>query len=123
MDNKERDMPKVETVTRETKEYFDGDELATNVFITKYALRDKDGEFHETSPNDMHVRLAAEFSRIEDKFGGSKLTKEAIFDSIKGFKKIVPQGSPMYGIGNNFVNVVSGCSIIGGRQDFCSLVE
>ena len=82
-------MPKIETVTRETKEYFEGDELATNVFITKYALRDKEGQFQETSPNDMHNRLAGEFARIEDKFGGSKMSKEEIFENIKGFDKIV----------------------------------
>ena len=116
-------MSKVETVNRETKEYFDGDDLATNVFITKYALRDKDGEFHESNPNDMHVRLADEFSRIEEKFGGKKLTKEAIFDSIKGFKKIVPQGSPMYGIGNNFVNVsLSNCVVVESPEDNISSI-
>ena len=116
-------MPKIETVTRETKEYFEGDELATNVFITKYALRDKEGQFQEASPNDMHVRLAGEFARIEDKFGGSKMSKEEIFESIKGFKKIVPQGSPMYGIGNNFVNVsLSICVVVESPGDNISSI-
>ena len=117
-------MAKVETVTRETKEYFKEDDLATNVFITKYALRDKDGNFHETNPNDMHIRLANEFGRIEDKFGGSnKLSKETIFDSIKGFNKIVPQGSPMYGIGNNFVNVsLSNCVVVESPEDNISSI-
>ena len=116
-------MSKVETVTRETKEYFDGDDLATNVFITKYALRDKEGDFRETNPNDMHIRLAGEFARIEDKFNGNKLTKENIFDSIKGFKKIVPQGSPMYGIGNNFVNVsLSNCVVVDSPKDNISSI-
>jgi len=116
-------MPKIETVTRETKEYFEGDELATNVFITKYALRDKEGQFQEASPNDMHVRLAGEFARIEDKFGGSKMSKEEIFESIKGFKKIVPQGSPMYGIGNNFVNVsLSNCVVVESPGDNISSI-
>ena len=116
-------MSKIETVTRETKEYFDGDDLATNVFITKYALRNKEGVFQEKNPDDMHVRLANEFSRIEDKFGGNKLSKETIFDSIKGFKKIVPQGSPMYGIGNNFVNVsLSNCVVVDSPQDNISSI-
>ena len=116
-------MSKIETVTRETKDYFDGDDLATNVFITKYALRNKEGVFQEKNPDDMHVRLANEFSRIEDKFGGNKLSKETIFDSIKGFKKIVPQGSPMYGIGNNFVNVsLSNCVVVDSPQDNISSI-
>jgi ribonucleoside-diphosphate reductase alpha chain len=119
----ERDMSKVETVNRETKEYFNGDELATNVFITKYALRDKQGEFKEKNPNDMHIRLTSEFSRIEDKFGGKSMSKEEIFDSIKGFKKIVPQGSPMYGIGNNFVNVsLSNCVVVESPEDNISSI-
>ena len=116
-------MSKIETVTRETKEYFDGDDLATNVFITKYALRDKSGEFHETNPNDMHIRLAKEFARMEEKFGGAKLSKEVIFDNIKGFNKIVPQGSPMYGIGNNFVNVsLSNCVVVDSPKDNISSI-
>ena len=123
MNGKEREMSKVETVNRETKEYFNGDDLATNVFITKYALRDKNGDFHETNPNDMHIRLANEFSRIEDKFGGNSLSKETIFESIKGFKKIVPQGSPMYGIGNNFVNVsLSNCVVVESPKDNISSI-
>jgi len=119
----EKEMSKVETVTRETKEYFDGDDLATNVFVTKYALRDKNGDFFETNPNDMHIRMATEFSRMEEKFGGNKLTKENIFDSIRGFKKIVPQGSPMFGIGNNFVNVsLSNCVVVDSPQDNISSI-
>jgi len=119
----ENEMSKVETVNRETKEYFDGDELATNVFITKYALRDKKGDFKETNPNDMHIRIASEFSRIEAKFGGKQLSKETIFDDIKGFKKIVPQGSPMYGIGNNFVNVsLSNCVVVDSPKDNISSI-
>ena len=119
----EKDMSKVETVNRETKEYFNGDDLATNVFITKYALRDKQGEFKEKNPNDMHIRIAEEFARIEDKFGGSSLSKKDIFDNIKGFKKIVPQGSPMYGIGNNFVNVsLSNCVVVESPEDNISSI-
>ena len=116
-------MAKIETVTRETREYFKEDDLATNVFITKYALRDKEGVFQEKNPNDMHLRLANEFSRIEDKFGGKKLSTIQIFESIKGFKKIVPQGSPMYGIGNNFVNVsLSNCVVVESPEDNISSI-
>ena len=123
MNRKELEMSKIETVKRETKEYFKGDDLATNVFITKYALRDKAGAFHEKNPNDMHKRLSAEFSRIEDKFGGNKMSKEDIFDSIKGFNKIVPQGSPMYGIGNNFVNIsLSNCVVVDSPDDSISSI-
>jgi len=123
MNKKEKDMSKVETVNRETKEYFNGDDLATNVFITKYALRDKAGDFQETNPNDMHIRLASEFARMEDKFSINAVTKEAIFDNIKGFKKIVPQGSPMYGIGNNFVNVsLSNCVVVESPEDNISSI-
>jgi len=116
-------MPKVDTVTRETKEYFEGDDLATNVFITKYALRDKEGEFHEKNPNDMHLRLTKEFARIEEKFGKKKLSEKQIFDHLKGFKKIVPQGSPMYGIGNNFVNAsLSNCVVVDSPLDNISSI-
>ena len=116
-------MSKVETVTRETQEYFEGDNLATNVFVTKYALRDKQGDFHETNPNDMHIRLATEFARMEEKFGGNKLPKETIFDNLKGFKKIVPQGSPMFGIGNDFVKVsLSNCVVVDSPQDNISSI-
>ena len=89
-----------------TKDYFNGDELAANVFVTKYALRDKEGNFLEKTPDDMHERIASEFSRIEEGFGGDrKLSKDEIYDLIKNFDFVVPQGSPMAGIGNNQVNV------------------
>ena len=123
MNRRELEMSKIETVKRETKDYFKGDDLATNVFITKYALRDKSGAFHEKNPNDMHKRLAGEFSRIEEKFGGNKLSKDDIFESIKGFNKIVPQGSPMYGIGNNFVNIsLSNCVVVDSPDDSISSI-
>ena len=72
-------MDKFEKAKKETLEYFNGDELATNVFLTKYALRGKDGVLVENTPDDMHDRLAKEFARIEKKFGGSRaLSYEAI---------------------------------------------
>ena len=69
------------------KDYFNDDELASNVWLTKYALKDKNGKFLEETPDDMHDRIASEFARIEEKFGGEKtLSKQQIFDLIKNFK-------------------------------------
>lgn len=81
--------------------YFKGDELAADVWTNKYALRNGE-EFKESTPDDMHRRLASEFARIEkDKFE-VPLEEEEIYQLFKNFKYIVPQGSPMYGIGNNY---------------------
>ena len=86
-----------EEVRAKTLEYFNGDELATNVFITKYCLKDKQGNFTELSPDDMHVRMTKEFARVEKKFGGpSALSYDDIYELLKDFNKVVPQGSPMY---------------------------
>jgi len=113
-------------VREATLEYFGGDELATNVFMTKYCLRDKKGAFLERTPDDMHRRLAAEFARIEDKFEcGSKsyLTKDEIYAFFKDFKYIVPQGSPMMGIGNSHVNVsLSNCVVVDSPNDNISSI-
>ena len=94
-----------EEVLRSTLEYFDGDELATNVWITKYALRDNEGNILEKNPDDMHRRLAKEFARIEQNKFKEPFTEEFIYEMFKGFKRIIPQGSPMYGIGNNYQTV------------------
>ena len=101
-------------VREATLQYFAGDELATNVFITKYCLRDKDGNYMEKTPDDMHERMAKEFSRIEQKHGGPRaLSHDKIKDYFKNFKYIVPQGSPMMGVGNNYVNVsLSNCVVV-----------
>ena len=74
-------------------EYFNGDELAANVFVTKYALCDKSGNFYEETPDDMHRRLAKEFSRIEKKYE-NPMSEEEIYDLFKDFKFVIPQGSP-----------------------------
>jgi len=95
-------------VRESTLEYFGGDELATNVFMTKYCLKDAKGNFIERTPDDMHRRLAKEFARMEDKFitrESNHLTEDVIYGFLKDFKYIVPQGSPMMGIGNDYVNV------------------
>jgi ribonucleoside-diphosphate reductase alpha chain len=113
-----------EDLVREgTLDYFRGDELATNVWMTKYALRDKSGDFMEETPNDMHQRLAKEFARIETKFETSGLSYDEIYDLFKDFKYIVPQGSPMYGIGNDYVNAsLSNCVVVASPSDNVSSI-
>ena len=115
-----------EEIREETLKYFNGDDLATNVFMTKYCLRDGDGNFIEKNPDDMHRRLAKEFARMEDKFITQKsnhLTEEEIYSFLKDFKYIVPQGSPMMGIGNDYVNVsLSNCVVIDNPQDSVSSI-
>ena len=109
-----------------TLEYFDNDELATNVFMTKYCLRDENNNFVEKTPDNMHQRLAKEFSRIEKKFSKDDnlaLSEEEIYSYLKDFKYIVPQGSPMMGIGNNYVNVsLSNCVVVESPDDNISSI-
>ena len=98
-------------------DYFRGDELAANVFITKYALQDGDGNYIEKTPNDMHKRLAGEFARIEAKYP-NPLNRHEIFGLLKDFKYIVPQGSPMSGIGNDCkIQSLSNCFVIESPHD------
>ncbi len=93
--------------------YFGGDELATTVWMSKYALKDSDGNIYERTPDDMHRRIARELARIELKYP-NPMAEEEIFETLKDFKYIVPQGSPMAGIGNNFqVSSLSNCFVIG----------
>ena len=105
-------------------EYFNGDKLALNVFMTKYALRDKNGILLEKTPDNMHDRLAKEFARVEKKFAGARaLSYEQIRESFDGFKYIVPQGSPMMGIGNDHVNVsLSNCVVVDSPADTISSI-
>jgi ribonucleoside-diphosphate reductase alpha chain len=111
-------------VTEASIKYFNGDELAANVFTTKYALKNKQGTYEEATPDDLHVRLAKEFARIEAKFGGpNQLSFEQILNDIKGFKYIVPQGSPMFGIGNDFaVASLSNCVVVASPDDNVSSI-
>ena len=106
------------------EEYFGGDGLAANVWLTKYALKDQSGKILEETPDDMHNRIASEFARMENKFGGENaLSQEQIYDLIKNFKYIVPQGSPMMGIGNNHVNVsLSNCVVVASPEDNISSI-
>lgn len=110
-------MYKFEEVLSSCLEYFGGDTLAANVFINKYCLRDLDGNFLELNPSDMHKRLASEFARMEAKWDNG-LSEEEIYSWISNFDYIVPQGSPMYGIGNNTVNVsLSNCVVVDSPED------
>lgn len=93
--------------------YFKGDELAARVWVNKYAVKDSFGNIYEKSPEDMHWRIANEVARIEDKYPQALSAKE-LFDVFDHFKYIVPQGSPMTGIGNNYqVASLSNCFVIG----------
>ena len=99
--------------------YFNGDELAARVWATKYALKDSDGNYYELTPDDMHHRIASEIARIEQKYP-NPLTEETIYSLLKDFRYLVPQGSPMAGIGNGFqVGSLSNCFVIGldGKPD------
>ncbi|MGM9804723.1 MAG: adenosylcobalamin-dependent ribonucleoside-diphosphate reductase [Muribaculaceae bacterium] len=94
-------------------EYFHGDELAAKVWVSKYALKDSFGNIYELTPDDMHHRLAKEISRIENKYE-NPMSEQQVYELIKDFKYIVPQGSPMSGIGNNYqVGSLSNCFVIG----------
>jgi len=101
-------------VLKHSTAYFKGDELAASVWMNKYALKDSAGNIYELTPDDMHRRLAKEVARIENKYS-NPLTEEEIYELFKDFKYIIPQGSPMAGIGNNFqVSSLSNCFVIGG---------
>lgn len=96
-----------------TLDYFKGDELAAKVWSTKYALKDDKGNILERTPTDMHHRIAGEIARVEKKYPNPMSEKE-IFDLMDHFRYIVPQGSPMTGIGNDFqVASLSNCFVIG----------
>jgi len=100
-------------VRKETSQYFKGDELAAEVWVNKYCLKDSDGNLYEKSPKDMHWRLAEELARIESKYP-NPISKEEIFETLDGFNRIVPQGGSMSGIGNNKQIVsLSNCFVIG----------
>lgn len=96
-----------------TLAYFDGDELAARVWVNKYAMKDSFGNIYEKSPADMHHRLAGEMARIERKYP-NPVPEEEIFSLLDHFRFIIPAGSPMTGIGNNYqVASLSNCFVIG----------
>ncbi|MDR1129801.1 MAG: ribonucleoside-diphosphate reductase, adenosylcobalamin-dependent, partial [Prevotellaceae bacterium] len=93
--------------------YFDGDELAANVWINKYALKDSFGNIFEQTPDDMHRRIAGEIARIEQKYE-NRMDRDEIYLLLKDFKYLIPQGGPMTGIGNEYqIASLSNCFVIG----------
>jgi len=98
-------------------DYFKGDDLAARVWVNKYALKDSQGNIYELTPNDMHRRIAKEISRVEQRYP-NPMSEDEVFDLIKDFKYIVPQGSPMAGIGNPYqIASLSNCFVIGNDGD------
>jgi ribonucleoside-diphosphate reductase alpha chain len=103
----------VEEVRKMATVYFKGDELAANVWLNKYALKDSQGNLYELTPDEMHWRIAHEIARIEKKYP-NPVSAEDVYHLLKDFKFIVPQGGPMTGIGNNFqISSLSNCFVIG----------
>lgn len=102
---------------KETLKYFNGDDLAARVWVNKYALKDSFGNIYESSPDAMHKRLASEIGRIEDKYE-NPMGVAQIYDLLKNFKYIVPQGGPMTGIGNEYqIASLSNCFVVGNEGD------
>jgi ribonucleoside-diphosphate reductase alpha chain len=115
MQEKQQQSYPYERVLEESTRYFRGDTLAANVWINKYALKDSNGKLYELTPDDMHWRLAGEIARIEQKYP-DPMPVEEIYFLFKDFRYIIPQGSPMAGIGNNFqVSSLSNCFVIGNQ--------
>ena len=109
-----------EEVFAASTEYFKGDTLAANVWMNKYALKDSDGKIYERNPDDMHRRLAKEIARIEKNYP-NPLSENELFELFKDFKYIIPQGSPMAGIGNDFqISSLSNCFVIGDDKNMDS---
>jgi len=102
---------------RSSLEYFNGDELAAKVWANKYALKDSYGNLFEKNPDEMHWRLAREIARIEAKYP-NPLKEEEVYELLKGFRYIVPQGGPMAGIGNPYqIASLSNCFVVGSGAD------
>ena len=119
MKQKEYKKFSVEEVKEATIKYFGGDQLAADVWMNKYALKDSDGNIFELTPDDMHHRIASEIARIENRYP-NPMSEEEVFEVLKDFRYIVPQGSPMAGIGNDFqISSLSNCFVIGtnGNSD------
>ncbi|MBO5972937.1 MAG: adenosylcobalamin-dependent ribonucleoside-diphosphate reductase [Alistipes sp.] len=99
-----------------SREYFQGDELAAQVWVSKYALKDSFGKIYESTPEDMHHRIASELARIEGNYPNS-LGHDEIFELLDHFRYVIPQGGPMTGIGNNLqVASLSNCFVIGHKN-------
>lgn len=108
-------MYPIDEVKAAAKEYFHGDSLAGDVWANKYALKDSDGNIYELTPDEMHHRIAREIARIEKKYP-NPMQEDEIYQVLKDFRYIVPQGSPMAGIGNDFqISSLSNCFVIGNK--------
>jgi len=108
-----------EEAVEASNRYFNGDALAAQVWVSKYALKDSDGNIYELTPDDMHRRLANELARIEANYPEG-MSSDEIFELLRDFRYVVPQGSPMAGIGNNRqVGSLSNCFVVGidGKPD------
>src|SRR5690606_28569604 len=106
-----------EEVFEESLKYFKGDDVAARVWLNKYAIKDSVGNINEKSPDDMPHRIASEIARIESRYK-NPMSEEQIYDLIKDFKYIIPQGSPMTGIGNPFqIASLSNCFVIGNKGE------
>jgi ribonucleoside-diphosphate reductase alpha chain len=115
----ERKIYSHEEAVAASREYFNGDDLAARVWANKYALKDSYGNLYEKTPDDMHRRLASEICRIEKRYR-NPLPEEVIYNTLRDFKYIIPQGGPMTGIGNDFqIASLSNCFVIGndGHSD------
>ena len=111
----EKKTYKMDDAQKASEKYFDGDQLAARVWLSKYALKDSDGNLYEQTPDDMHHRIASELARIEKNYA-NPVDEKVFFDLLKHFKYIVPQGGPMSGIGNNRQIVsLSNCFVIGNE--------
>ncbi|MBO5717866.1 MAG: adenosylcobalamin-dependent ribonucleoside-diphosphate reductase [Alistipes sp.] len=114
--NEQISTVKYEDAVAASKEYFKGDDLAAQVWVSKYALKDSFGNIYEKSPEDMHNRIAKELARIERNYP-NPLSEQDIFDLLDHFRYVIPQGGPMTGIGNNLqVASLSNCFVIGHKN-------
>ena len=111
--NQERKSYTFDEAFKASVGYFDGDELAARVWVSKYALKDSFGNIYELTPEDMHRRLASEIARIENKYP-NPMSVDEVMELLRDFRYVVPQGSPMAGIGNTFqTGSLSNCFVIG----------
>ncbi len=112
----ERRVYTFEEAIAASTEYFGGDSMAANVWVSKYALKDSSGKLYERTPDDMHRRIAREIARIEKRYP-NPMSEDEIYELLKDFKYLVPQGSPMAGIGNPIqIGSLSNCFVIGQEK-------
>ena len=110
-------MATLQEVTAASLDYFNGDKLAANVFATKYPLTTPEGDILELTPDDMHRRMAGEFARVESKYP-NPMSADDIYELLKDFRYVIPQGSPMSGIGNDHqLQSLSNCFVVDSPYD------